>query len=637
MSLIHVLDKSVYDLIAAGEVADRPASVLKELVENAIDSGANTIVVETKQGGKTYMRVTDNGCGISEEDIPMAFVKHATSKIVKFDDLQALSTLGFRGEALPSIAAVSRIELLTKRAEDEFGHHYTLGGDDEPVLEPAGCPNGTTIIVRDLFYNTPARMKFMRTDTGEGSAVSSLLQKLALSHPEISFKLIKDNKTEFVTPGDGKPLSAIYHVLGKEFHDSCIEVDYEYLGVKVFGYVTKPELSKSNHGYQYYFVNSRYVRATCCLAAVDEGYRNRIMQNKVPGCVLFLTINPALVDFNADPKKTDVRFQNDKDVYSAVYFAVSNALIKDTKPVEYRMELKYEKPAHIVAAHEKAAAESAKSFEKAQKNDMSSKPIDYKYTEGGSYVSMADSIRDQMKLFNISTGPMISSDAEKNDSPADEMLGGFKHINKSSLQKREEPETPAEPEYVMPPIKVVGEIFKTYIICECGADMLLIDKHAAHERLIFERVKHQVEKIEMQYLVENHHMTVTHEMFNEIVERDADCQRLGFGIQPLIAPQIAVYGVPATLQDEDPEVLISKLTECFLKGKNNAGEEIFDDIYHSIACKAAIKANSDTNQIELEKLVELVTEEDVRYCPHGRPILIKLTKRELEKMFKRLV
>ena len=623
MSVIHLLDKSVYDLIAAGEVVDRPYSVIKEVVENSIDAGSTSITVEIKNGGKTYIRVTDNGCGMSKEDVPMAFLKHATSKIKNIEDLQSVLTLGFRGEALASIAAVSNVELLTKRKEDELGTHYVINGDSEPVLESTGCPDGTTIIIRDIFYNTPARFKFLKSDTGEAAVIATAIQKLALSHPYISFRFIKDNKTEIVTSGDGKLLTAIYEVLGKEFHDACIKVDGNYNGIKVWGYITKPEKCKSNRGDQYYFVNSRCVKCMTCMIAIDEGYRNQLMTNKFPGCVLFIELDPSLVDVNSHPTKSEIKFQDEKALFNSVYFSVKNALVMNTAPVEYVVK---ENDKYKVAYTE----DLTKTPIYTKKKNVTSKPVEYKAATSDVFVPRTESVLSQMKLYNISTGPIITEKSED--------LSGFKHINKKSLEQIPEAQTNAEQEkYVLPPIRVIGEVFKTYIICECGTDILMIDKHAAHERLIFEKIKKNVDNIEMQYLVENFNMRVSYEMHDELAKRDADCKRLGFGIELRQAPYISVYGVPATLEDEDTEVLIAKLTDCFMKGKKNAGEEIFDEIYHSIACKAAIKANSDTTQIELEKLVEQVTAEDVRYCPHGRPILVKMSKREVEKMFKRLL
>ena len=622
MSVIHLLDKSVYDLIAAGEVVDKPNSAIKEAIENSIDAGSTAITVEIKNGGKTYIRITDNGCGMSKEDVPMAFMKHATSKITNIDDLQSVLTLGFRGEALASIAAVSRVELLTKRKEDEFGTHYVIDGSEEPILESTGCPDGTTLIIRDIFYNTPARFKFLKQDAREASIIADSIQKLALSHPNISFRFIKDNKTEIVTSGDGNLLTIIYEILGKEFHDACIKVDGNYDGIKVWGYITKPEKSTARRDNQYYFVNSRCVRCTTCAIAIDEGYRNQLMTNKYPGCVLFIELDPSQIDVNSHPTKAEIKFQDDKALFNAVYFAVKNALIMSTEPVQITAEdiekykVPYVEDLSKVPAHPK-------------KKNITSQRVEYVVSKSDDLGSNNDSFLSHIKQYRVPQPEVIEEQ---------ETLVGFKHINKKSLEQvAEAPIEENKEEYVLPPIRVVGELFKTYIVCECGTDFLLIDKHAAHERLIFEKIKNNVNDIEMQLLVENFNMRVSYEMHDELLKREADCKRLGFGILVQQAPFISVYGVPATLEDEDVEVLIAKLTDCFMKGKKNAGEEIFDEIYHSIACKAAIKANSDTTQIELEKLVELVTEEDVRYCPHGRPILVKMSKKEIEKMFKRLL
>ena len=339
MSKIHVLDKSVYELIAAGEVIERPSAVIKELIENALDAGSTKITVEIKNGGRTYIRVTDNGCGMSAEDVPLAFVRHATSKLSSKEDLDSILTLGFRGEALASICAVARVEVLTKQADATMGYHYQIEASEEIDCGEIGCPNGTTFIVKDLFFNTPARQKFMRKDVSEGNYISDIVQKLALSHPAVSFKFIRDNKIEFVTPGDGKLLSCIYVILGKQFYASCIPVDYSYLNIRITGYITKPLGSFASRANQIFFVNSRYIKCATCQFALEEGYKNRMMVSKYPGCVLNIEIDSEYVDVNYHPSKLQVRFKDESIVYNAVLFAVNNSLMLYDAPAEIKFEV----------------------------------------------------------------------------------------------------------------------------------------------------------------------------------------------------------------------------------------------------------------------------------------------------------
>ena len=340
MSEIKVLSKEVSELIAAGEVIDRPASIIKELLENAIDAGANVITVEIKNGGRTYIRVTDNGDGIAPDQLPIAFLRHATSKISSKIDLDSIMTLGFRGEALASICAVSKVEVLTKRLCDNYGTHYVIEGAEEKESEQSGCPDGTTFVVRDIFYNVPARLKFLKKDSSEGNHVAELVSKLTLSHPEVSFKFIRDNKTEILTAGDGKTYSAVYSVYGREFANSLMNVDYTWQGIHISGFTVKPLMSKPNRKFQNFFVNNRYVKSKACAAALEEAYRNVIMTGKFPACVLYIDIPPNTIDVNVHPTKIEVRFSDEKLMHEAVYFAVKNSLLENDKPNELVLEPK---------------------------------------------------------------------------------------------------------------------------------------------------------------------------------------------------------------------------------------------------------------------------------------------------------
>lgn len=649
MGAIKLLDKSVYELIAAGEVIERPSSVVKEMIENSVDAGADNITVEIKNGGRTYIRITDNGCGMSKDDIPLAFVRHATSKISESDDLLSIATLGFRGEALASICAVSKVDVITKRRSDELGWHYLIEGGNEISLDSSGCPDGTTFIIRDIFYNVPARLKFLKKDVSEGNAIATILQKLALSHPEISFKFIRDNKTEFVTSGDGKLISAIYSVFGREFASNVIPVDYSLGGIYVSGYVTRPLNSKANRAHQNFFVNSRYVKSVTCMVALEEAFRNQIMTGKFPGCVLRLEINPANIDVNVHPAKIEIRFSDEKAVYDAVYFAVKNSLMNNddsTKPTvtqvkEHKLTAYevYKKPENTISGTQlvfrspkseiKNDLESAFMPHTTVKDDTSKKPSEMPKA------AVPESVKQN--TFTDLKETAASSNEPKSVAEVDNK---FKYISQSSFSKPAP--APVEENIIQEvperkPVKVIGEAFKTYIVCECDDEMYLIDKHAAHERYNFERLKSGSQSLDMQALLCPVNITLTFEEFDALADNMPICRQLGFGIKLSNSPNVSLEGIPVLIDNEDPADLLVRLADILAAGKNNAGDELFDDLYHSIACKASIKANSFTAKEELEKLVDMIITNDIRYCPHGRPVLIKLTKYEIEKMFKRIV
>ena len=649
MGAIKLLDKSVYELIAAGEVIERPSSVVKEMIENSIDAGADNITVEIKNGGRTYIRITDNGCGMSRDDIPLAFVRHATSKISESDDLMSISTLGFRGEALASICAVSKVDVISKRRDDEFGWHYSIEGGVEKTIESSGCPNGTTFIIRDIFFNVPARLKFLKKDVSEGNAIATILQKLALSHPEISFKFIRDNKTELVTSGDGKLLSAVYAVFGREFASSLIPVDYSLSGISVSGYVSRPLNSKANRAYQNFFVNSRYVKSVTCMVSLEEAYRNQIMTGKFPACVLKLEINPANIDVNVHPAKIEIRFSEEKAVYDAVYFAVKNALMnhdnatKPSAPQVFERKLTasdvYGQPSVITSGTQLVFRSPKTEI----KNDLDSGFMPKSSTSDAVPEKIVETTQIPVnEPVKSNTFTAVQSEKPIETKPIDDVIvsDGFKYLNSSSFKKAE----PARVEEIVveekpkdDAVRVIGELFKTYIVCECGDEMYLVDKHAAHERYNFEKLKRGLSSLDMQTLICPIDVSLTFEEYDAIAENTDICRRLGFGISLLRSPAVRLDGVPVLIDNEDPADLLVRLADILVSGKNNSGDELFDDLYHSIACKSSIKANSFTTKVELEKLVELIISNDIRYCPHGRPVLIKLTKYEIEKMFKRIV
>ncbi len=671
MAKIHVLDKSVYELIAAGEVIERPSSAIKELMENSLDAGATKITVEIKNGGRTYMRVTDNGCGMSAEDVPLAFVRHATSKLASKEDLESIMTLGFRGEALASICAVAKVEVMTKQPDALMGYHYQIEAGDEIESGEIGCPNGTTFIVKDLFFNTPARQKFMKRDVSEGNNISDMVQKLALSHPDVSFKFIRDNKIEFVTPGDGKLLSAIYVILGKQFYASCIPVDYSYLNLRITGYITKPLASFASRANQIFFVNSRYIKSTTCQFAVEDGYKDKMMVSKYAGCVLNIEIDPEYVDVNYHPAKLQVRFTDEAIVHRAMMFAIKNSLMLYDSPAEIELEPVKEP---ILTANEVYAKPienealqqlSLKSEEQAQtereeepeKPEELNRPVIPEKPEPqinkvkavlsyGSGDVNAESKLDELPGYAPSASQTKSSKKAKKSIEAPEgSMSGFKYLNSQSVVKQDKDKEKDKTKSSksknketseVPPIKVFGEAFKTYIIAECGNEIIFIDKHAAHERYIYEQIKNQQEDLEMQMLIEPINIRVSSRIYEAVSENLDMCRKLGLEVKPLPCSFLSISALPAIAGDIEPMDIVERIGLAVRSKDEETCKSVFDDIYHTIACKAAIKAQSDTDKIELQKLLDLVTKEDLRYCPHGRPILIKLNKSQIEKLFKRI-
>lgn len=653
MPKINVLTKEVAELIAAGEVIERPSSVIKELLENSIDSGANVITVEIKNGGRTYMRVTDNGCGINPEDIPTAFLRHATSKITSKDDLDKILTLGFRGEALASICAVSKTEVISKVIDQEYGTHYVIEGSEEKVNEKTGCPDGTTIVIRDIFYNVPARLKFLKKDVTEGNAVSAVVSKLALSHPEISFKLIRDNKTELVTAGDGKLFSAIYSVFGKGFASSLIPVDYSYNGITVKGYTVKPLNAKAKRTFQNFFINNRYVKSVTCMVSLEEAYKNQIMTGKFPACVLCLDIPPDLVDVNVHPAKIEVKFSNEKMVYESVYFAVKNALLQDNSPKELEFEDKKNftnSERHQLNETDRGVQtslnikqESADSVNKIENYTVKtySKPEEEFYRVEAPKAEYFSKNYTYNKKENNKDNDISKLKPEE---PRD--LHDFKFLDSSSFIKKEpKSETVVsdnsdnvENEFSKSKPLVIGEIFDTYIIVEKDDEMYLFDKHAAHERYIFEKIKSDADNLDSQMLFEPADVLLSYGEYDAVISNIETARQFGFILEDANAPSIKVLGVPVVIEDTDPSDIITELAHNFLKHKQNPNLSLFDELYHSIACKAAIKGNIKSDKLELQSLIDKIfDDENIRYCPHGRPVFTKISKREIEKQFKRIV
>ena len=615
MPHIQQLESHVADLIAAGEVVERPASVVKELVENAIDAGATAVVVEIQRGGMGLIRVTDNGCGIAPGELPTAFLRHATSKLRTAADLGKIGTLGFRGEALAAISAVSRTDILTRQHQAQIGASLHLEGGVAGEVESVGAPEGTTMLVRDLFYNTPARLKFMRKDSAETAAVAGLMQHLALSHPDISFKFIKDGTETLHTPGDGKPDSAIYAALGRDFARSLVAVEGRGDGVSVSGFVTKPLMGRGSRSMQTFFVNGRYIKSQLLTAALEEGYRNQIMKGKFPGCVLSVTLPVTAVDVNVHPAKTQVKFAREREVFNAVYHTVMDGLDAQGAPVPAP------KAAEQVVNPRQDFFQSmdAKTFR--EKTAASSRET---AAPGRSTVPSA-----------LGTLPTSAAPARKADVPAvPERPRPVVPAIPAERQALEIPgQTALEPQREEP-WRIAGEVLHTYIVCESGDGVVwLIDKHAAHERINFDRLMASQEPPMRQTLLVPVAVEPGREEAALLLENLPQLEHLGFACEDFGDGAILVREVPADIDPADTAATLEELAEDLRTGRST--DERRENLLHTMACKAAIKGGWTSDPAELRVLVDKVQSGEVRFCPHGRPVAVKLTKYELEKMFKR--
>ncbi len=656
MPKINLLDKSVYELIAAGEVIERPSSVIKELAENSIDAGAASITVEIKRGGISYLRVTDDGCGISHEDIPTAFMRHATSKVYTQDDLDSINTLGFRGEALASVCAVSRVELLTKQREDQLGSIYRIEAGEPVEYDRAGCADGTTIIIRDLFYNTPARLKFLKKDVTEGNYCASVIEKLALSHPGISFRFIRDGRQTMLSSGDGEYYSAVYAVFGKQFAAGLIPVENVYQNTAVTGYVSSPLFTRANRSMQNFFVNGRSVKSPLCCAALEEAFRNTIMVGKFPSCVLCVNTDPSQVDANIHPTKTEVRFTNEKIVFDAVYFAVKNALMGYDESREIKLNTA---PARAENIPQPERARSSEPLRTASAQVIEEPPKTMPIPSGRDAVIYPQEKREPPK-FTLRqetpqpaqfTQPLPAAEQtympelvpakkpEPKETPLAD-LPGFAFLSEKSFEKKPEP-VPQEPTPEIPQerpkeqIRVVGELFKTYIVCESTEGMILIDKHAAHERVNFERLKKGFDS-SAQLLMQPEEVYLTPEEFNGMSEYADKLAQVGI-IMEFTDGKARVTGLPQMLDKVPPAEIIECIAKIVSQGNTNAEGELFDDMLHTVACKASIRGNEDNDILELQVLAqEVFNNPDIRYCPHGRPVMTQISRKQRERYFGRV-
>ncbi len=636
MPRINVLPKNISDLIAAGEVVERPSSVVKEFLENSIDAGAKKITVEINNGGKSFIRVTDDGCGISREDVKKAFLSHATSKIKPADDLDCISTLGFRGEALPSICAVSKVELLTRTPDSDFGTRYVIEGGEEVLIDDAGCPAGTTFLVRDLFFNIPARMKFLKKDAQEGNYISSVLERVALSHPEISIKFIRDGKIQFTSPGDGDLSKAIFAIFGKEFNESLLPVDFMQNGIKFHGFVSKPIFGKKSRTMQIFFVNNRYVKIPLFVTALETAYKNSIMAGKFPACVLFCDLPYSAVDVNVHPSKTEVRFFEEKRIFDCLYQAVFSSLNADTvRPsVSFTESKIFIKPADKGEQLSFSLTES-NNFKKTDcfpANETPEKTFSVKETPDFSEVKKSFIIKEYGNSVT-NTGTTLHSRDNKEekvfDFLEDEYIKPKETVKEITIK--------TEKEKVIPDFRIIGEAFKTYIFAELSGQLLLIDKHAAHERIIFNRLKENAVN-NQQLLLQPVIVTLSADEYNAVIDNLSLLCDSGYDISDFGNCTVKVSSCPAELVTEDLESLITEIAGYLSVNVKTVMPEKLDWIYHSSACRAAIKSGHDTTLPEMEELVRhLLLHDEIKSCPHGRPVAVQLTKYELEKLFKRIV
>ena len=632
MPKIYELDSHVADLIAAGEVVERPASVVKELMENSIDAGAGIITVEITSGGMTYMRVTDNGGGIAPEDAKTAFLRHATSKLRGAEGLEAIGTLGFRGEALAAIAAVSRIELLTREPGAGQGVSLSLEAGEVRDMSPAGCPEGTTIIVRDLFFNTPARLKFMKSDRAESSAISSAVLRCALSRPEVSFRYIRDGKTEFHTPGDSRADSCIYSLFGREFAAGLVKADSSYESVTVTGYVSTPAAARGNRSYQFFFVNGRPVRSITLQAALEQAYRNSLPSGRFPSCALYITTGFGNVDVNVHPAKTEIKFVSDKQIFDGVYYAALGAIERVGAlhaPVNSEFGIRNSEPGtRSSESTGDAGADAASSQLKVESGK-------WKVGEAGAgFKSMhVDEFR---KSYNT---------------------GGHKHqtlanrepsVTAPSLLNRRYPGQPAESElstnseFLIPnsefgttTVLVLGEALGTYIIVQYRDSVWFIDKHAAHERIHFDALKTGGYEPMSQALMTPVICRLGHEGAAILLENAELLETLGFSVESFGDDAVAVRQIPADIDIGEAEPALSEI--CAELGRGGAAEPTRrDNIYRTVACKSAIKAGKSSGKHELEVLALRVMSGEISQCPHGRPVAYEVTKTMLDKSFKRI-
>ena len=728
MAVIHVLDKHTAELIAAGEVVERPASVVKELLENSIDAGATQVTVSIESGGVKLIEISDNGTGIDAEYIPTAFIRHATSKIEKPDDLNSIHTLGFRGEALASIASVARVELLTRTEVDEFATCYRIAGGEEQGREPAARAVGTTIRVQDLFYNTPARMKFLKKDSSEGTFVADNVGHVALSHPEVSVKFIREGKLQYVTPGDGQLRSAAYAVLGREFSRDLIEVHSEEGLYRVTGLITPPKSCRASRSMQHFYINGRYVRNRTIMAGMEMAFKGTTMQGKFPGGILLLEMPTDLVDVNVHPAKIEARFARENDVFDVIYHAVKLALAQPgtgerrftfeadekekaekendtqsensvknnhftglsavipgqaapgTLPAQRWEASQPQRPAvapaqtpshidkdvlattapsfspittlHRIRPQEACSSAPAAAAPSWRQSALAEDILDPVVTLHSPEKLDATEVQPAPQPFRAAAAETQLDVHPETDAAADPPLDHMAAWNTMPAAPEIEaatapyqPEEPAQPEQLgfdVPqgeePLRYVGEVFRTYILAERGDELCLIDKHAAHERQLYEKLAANYGNVPSQLLLQPAAIDLSAEEKQALLENQPLLENAGLDVADFGGSTVLLRAVPADVEPQNAEDLLVEIADRLLKGSRDALNEHTEWVLHSISCRAAIKAGDKSSPQELMALAEKILSGEVPpFCPHGRPCVLKLTRKELEKQFGRIV
>ena len=646
---IQILSPHLADLIAAGEVVERPASVVKELVENAFDAGARTVTVELRGGGATYLRVTDDGCGMTPEDAGIAFLRHATSKLHDAQGLEAIGTMGFRGEALAAISAVSHITLTTRRRGAPSGTHMTLDAGEIQDMYETGCPEGTTMIVRDLFYNTPARRKFLKTDRAEGAACAAAALRCALGRPDVSVRCIRDGEELFFSPGDNKLDSCVYSLLGRELAKTLLPCEGEVDGVRVHGFISSPSAGRGSRAQQHFFCNGRWIRSAALQAALEQAYRNTLLVGRFPACVLYVELSCAAVDVNVHPAKTEVKFSHERAVFDAVYYGARAALEAEKEPVATlsKTAAKPEpapKADPFVPAAPKAApaaaqhppAPAAPTFAPARTYAPAA-PVE-------EAVSFRSPTASAFSAPRVTPPPVFTPSAPAAPQPPRPIASAAPV--EQGVQTALEPE-PAEAETPSPlaravppetpPARLIGEAMHTYILVEKGDTLILIDKHAAHERINFDRLRQNPADIPSQTLLEPLPFTPDESDADVLQQHGDTLAELGFTLEPFGRSDYILRGVPAQIDAGDALPALEEICAQLRHGAHTDAQAVRDEVLKTVACKAAIKAGWQTEPEELLRLADAVCAGEVKYCPHGRPVAVTLTRRELDKLFKRIV
>lgn len=630
MSKIALLNQETIDKIAAGEVVERPCSVVKELVENAIDAGATAITVEIKEGGISFIRITDNGCGIEQEEVPLAFLRHSTSKIKSAGDLMCIHSLGFRGEALSSIAAIARVELITKTADALTGTRYLIEGSKEILLEEIGAPTGTTFLVRDLFYNTPARRKFLKTPQTEGTYISDMLEKLALSHPDISFKYINNNQTRLHTSGNGNRKDLIYHIYGRDIAASLLEVNYKGDFFSVSGYIGKPMINRGNRNYENYFINTRYVKSKLLSKAIEEAYKSFLMQHQYPFTVLYFAFPKETLDVNVHPTKMELRFENNQEIYKelcdVLYHTLSHRELIPEVPVEEEKN-RHNKPDHI---YKEPIPEP---FEQRRINDIRGMQ-----SEKELHTHPTDEIREPVLSYGGSEKHpgvfVIGEKSEEKEKKAPKETNAASQVTLESLS----------PDFLTKDAKkkhrIIGQLFQTYWLVEYEDKLYIIDQHAAHEKVLYERTMAKLKEKEFtSQTISPPIMLSLDAREQEMLEKyRSEIEKLGYEVESFGGREYMISAVPDNLYQIDMKDLFIEMLDDFSNLTGRQTPDLILEKVASMSCKAAVKGNDVLSIQEMDALMEeLLTLENPFHCPHGRPTIISMSKYEIEKKFKRIV